>query len=512
MFKHSEYNINETKKFIELTKEALLNEEKDKEWNTLRPMYGLYTERDKGTYMLRPRFPGGEVSLDEFLDFVELCETFGDKRIHITTRQDIQIHGLKKELLPQLMTILLEKGYSSRATGGNAARAVIVPPMSGFEEEIFDVTPYSEMITNYILSNNDYIGLPRKYKIALSNKEENAINVKVSDLGFLAKIKNGVKGFKVYGAGGLGASSKESIVLCDFVPHDEILYHVEAMRNLFAEHGDRNNKARARIRYIAQKLGEKEFIELYTDYLKKIYKLENLKKAPKDKKYNYESGEKIKLINNLLESKIEGSYGYYLHPFSGDIPTELGRELIRTLKALNYPVELRLTYNQSLVIRGLKGESIKNLKILFDKFAKSPLEQSITCVGKSTCNLGILESPVLMKSILKHFKNKKRLARLLPTLRISGCPNSCGAQQLGNLGFWGKKKQGIEYYTIMAKGNFQGETHILNKNIGDIKASLIPNFLEDLAKEIKESGKTYKELVNEDVLEKLLENYSETAF
>ena len=135
------------------------------------------------------------------------------------------------------------------------------------------------------------------------------------------------------------------------------------------------------------------------------------------------------------------------------------------------------------------------------------MEQSITCVGKSTCNLGILESPVLMKSILKHFRNKKRLSKYLPTLRISGCPNSCGAQQLGTLGFWGKKKQGIEYYTIMAKGNFQGEIHVLNKNIGEIKASLIPEFLEALAIKIRDSGKTYKELVDEDVLERLLEKY-----
>lgn len=509
MFKHSEYNINETKKFIELTKEALTNEEKDKEWNSLRPMYGIYTERDKGTYMLRPRFPGGEISLDEFLYFVEICEKFGDKRVHITTRQDIQIHGIKRENLAELLTNLIEKGYSSRATGGNAARAVIVPPMSGFEEENLDVTPYSEMITSHILSDNTYMGLPRKYKMALSNKEENAINVKVSDLGFLARVKDGVKGFKVYGAGGLGASSKESIILCDFVPHDEILYHVEAMKNLFAEYGDRNNKARARIRYIAQRLGEEAFKDLYNEYLRKIYKVKVLKKSPISKVYNYEFGEKIKKSNNILLSNIEGSYGYYLHPFSGDIKTDLGRKLVKSLKELNYLVDLRLTYNQSLVIRGLKGESIKDLKPLFDNFAKSPLEQSITCVGKSTCNLGILESPLLMKSILKHFKNKKRLSKYLPTLRISGCPNSCGAQQLGALGFWGKKKQGIEYYTIMAKGNFQGEVHVLNKNIGEIKASLIPEFLEALAIEIKNSGKTYKKLVDEDVLERLLEKYTE---
>lgn len=511
MFKHSEYNLNATKEFITLTKEGLKDEEKNLLWNAQRPMFGLYTERDKGTYMLRPRFPGGELSVEEFSDFVELCDRYGDGRVHITTRQDIQIHGLKREVLHEVLEILLEKGYSSRATGGNAARAVIVPPMSGFEEEVFDVTPYSELITDHILSDGTFMGLPRKYKIALSNKEENAINVKVSDLGFLAKVKYGVKGFKVYGAGGLGANPIPAIVLCEFVPHDEILYHVEAMRNLFAAHGDRNNKARARIRYIAQRLGEQEFKKLYNEYLEKIYKVRKFKKEPLAKNYTYQSGEMISIKDNILKSSVKGSYGYYLHPFSGDIRTELGKELVDKLKGLNYKIDLRLTYTQGLVIRGLKGESIRELKSLLDKFSKTALEKSITCVGKSTCNLGILESPILLKDILKHFRNKKRLGKLLPTLRISGCPNSCGAQQLAALGFWGKKKNGEEYYTVVAKGDFSGETLELNKTIGDIKASLIPNFLEDIAKLLQESELSYENYLKENpqFLEGLLEKYKD---
>lgn len=509
MFKHSEFNLKATKDFITLTKEALVDEEKNTLWNAQRPMFGLYTERDKGTYMLRPRFPGGELSIEEFSDFVELCEEFGDKRVHITTRQDIQIHGLKREVLPEILEILLQKGYSSRATGGNATRAVIVPPMSGFEEEIFDVTPYSELITDHILSDGTFMGLPRKYKIALSNNEVNGINVKVSDLGFLAKIVNGVKGFKVYGAGGLGSNPIASIVLCDFVPHDEILYHIEAMKNLFAAHGDRTNKSRARIRYIAQKLGEDEFKKLYNEYLEKIYKVKRFKKEPIKKVYKYEVGETISIEENILKSNKNGSYGYYLHPFSGDITTELGRELVNTLKNLDYKIDLRLTYTQGLVIRGLKGESIHELNPLFSKFAKSDLEKSITCVGKSTCNLGILESPVLLKSILKYFENKKSLAQLLPTLRISGCPNSCGAQQLASLGFWGKKKNGEEYYTVVANGNFSGETLNLNTAIGEIKSSNIANFLEDIALLLQEKKVNYKAYLKEnpEFLERILEKY-----
>ena len=511
MFKHSEYNLKETEKFIKLTKEAFESDEKFQEWNGIRAMYGIYPERDKGTYMLRPRFPGGELSLSEFSDFVEICEKFGDRRVHITTRQDIQVHGLNPKNLVKLIVLLFEKGYSSRATGGNAARAVIVPPMSGFEDEVFDVTPYSELITNHILADNTFMGLPRKYKIALSNKEKNATHVKISDLGFLAVEANGKQGFKVYGAGGLGASSKESLVLCDFVPKDEILYHVEAVKNLFAAHGDRANKARARIRYIAQRFGDQEFKNLYNEYLEKIYKVRRFKVEVAEPVKTYDEGQEIKTIPNLLPSNIKGLYGYYLHPFAGDIPTELGRELVETLKALDYKIELRLTYSQGLVIRGLKGESIEGLKPLFDKFSQNDLEKSITCVGKSICNLGILESPLLFEAILEHFEDKKELEKFLPTLRISGCPNSCGGQQIGALGFWGKKKNGEEYYTLMAKGDFTGETLVLNQTIGEIKATQIPQFLEDLARTLNDNNKTFEEYLEENplFLEELMEKYKD---
>lgn len=508
MGNNSEYNKNETLKFIELTKEALTSEEKLGEWNSVRAMYGIYPERDRGTYMLRPRFPNGKISLDDFKFFLHIGDSFGDKRIHLTTRQDIQLHGLKKENLPEILELLLDKGFSSRATGGNASRAVVVPPMTGFEDEVLDVSPYAEIITNHLLSSDNYMGLPRKYKIALSNNEKNSLYVKISDLGFLATEKNGEKGFKVYGAGGLGALSKEAIVLADFVKKEEILYHVVAMRNLFWEHGDRNNKARARIRYIALKLGEEEFRKLYDSYLNNTYQTEELKfEIPEERGVILSEDNEIKLSNNTYKSNVKGRYGYYYHPFGGDINLIKGMELIKLLENLDYPTELRITSSQGIVIRNLKGSDIKTFKGLNANGDKN-LYKSVTCIGKTVCNLGILNSPLLLKDIFKYFKNKQRLASLLPTLRISGCPNSCGAHHIGDLGFWGKKKNGIPYYTIVAGGAFRGETVILNKNIGDIKATDIPKFLEDLAITLKNRKINYEELIKEkDSLENLLKNY-----
>ena len=510
MFKHSDYNLLETKKFIELTKSAMINKEDFEKWNNIKAMFGIYTERARGTYMLRPRFPAGILTIEELEYFVDICETYGEGRIHLTTRQNIQIHGLSSQNLIKVLELLLEKGYSSRSAGGHATRAIAIPSMSGFEEEIFDVTPYGDVITHYILDNQGYMGLPRKYKIALSNNEKNSLTVKVSDLGFLATEVNGIKGFKIYGAGGLGANPKESIILKEFLPKEDFLYVVEALKNLFTEHGDRENKARARIRFLLQKLGKEEFIKLFEAYLEEAYKNKNLKTFIEETKEFLEEDIDIEKFPNLYSGRVKGRYAYYLHPTNGNIFTKEAKELIEGLKKLPYNLELRVSNTQGLYIRNIKGSNIQEFKELVKNFSRNEFQNSIACAGSTVCNLGILDSPDMLRTILNHFKNKQELTDYLPKLRISGCPNSCSAHHIGELGFWGKKKNGEAVYTIMAKGDFTGETIILNKSIQEIKAIHIPNFLEDMAEILKEAQKSYGEYMKENpnFLEELLSKYN----
>lgn len=510
MFKHSEYNLLETKKFIELTKSAMLNTEDFEKWNSIKSMFGIYTERNRGTYMLRPRFPAGLLNIEELEYFVNICEIYGEGRVHLTTRQDIQIHGLSIQNLIIVLELLLEKGYSSRSAGGHATRAIMTPPMSGFEEEIFDVTPYGDAITSFILDNPDYMGLPRKYKIALSNNEKNSLTAKVSDLGLLAVEVNGIKGFKVYGAGGLGANPKESIVLKEFLPKEDFLYAVEALKNLFIEHGDRENKARARIRFILQKFGRDEFIRLFEEHLNEVYRTKSLKVFLEDKKEFLEEDIEVESIPNLFNGRIKGRYAYYLHPTNGDLSIKEAKILIEGLKKIPYNLELRISNTQGLFIRNLKGSSIEEFKNLVKDFSKNELENSIACAGSTVCNLGILDSPDMLRTILNHFKDKKELSDHLPKLRISGCPNSCSAHHIGELGFWGKKKNGEPTYTLMSRGDFKGESIVLNKSIGEVKAIFLPNFLEDIALTLKEVQKSYEEYIKEspNFLEELLSKYN----
>ena len=513
-------------KISELSKDGLKNKEKEKEWNEIRTSYGIYTEGKRGTYMIRPRFLEGKL---EFL--LKLALKYGDGRLHLTTRQDIQLHGVKRENIHKLLEKLSEKEYFTKATGGNSARAVIAPSSSGFEEEIFDVTPHNKIVTEHILSSDDYMGLPRKYKIAFSNKEENSIYVKISDLGFLAVEKNGKKGFTVYGGGGLGPVSKEAMILRDFIKENEILYHVRAMRNLFSEHGNRKVKAKARIRYIVINLGEEEFLNLYNKYLDEVHEnigdkykkitekklieeREKIKKENAGKRFSNNEGIfKKKTDYNLIKGKYEAEYGYYIRPEKGDINQEIGKEIISFLKKLNYEIEMRLTSNQEILVRKLIKEDALKLKKINRKFSKKEFFNSYSCIGKSVCNLGILDTPTIMDEILKYFKNKQRLADYLPKLNFSGCPNSCAAHQIGKLGFQGKlKKDGI-YFNIFARGEFRNRKIVkLNKNIGEIKSEQIPFFLEELATILKNGNISYEEYMKKNEFDDLIKKYGISFF
>ena len=499
-------NIDKVDEFIKLTEQALKNEEKYKIWNAGKSMYGIYGERDKGTYMVRPRFIESKITLDNLIFFLDLAEKYGDKRLHLTTRQDIQLHGNKKEDLVAILKELKANGFVTKATGGDAARAVIAPPTTGFEEEIINVAPYSKIVTEHILETGDFMFLPRKFKVAFSNKEENSLYVKIADVGFEAVEKDGIKGFRVFGGGSLGNSPKEAIILKDFIEHHQILYYVIAMRNLFNEHGDRKIRGKARLRFILIKLGDEEFLKLFNTYLDELYKKEGdkYKNIVLEKLKKYKNPYEVKAIKedkkeilikspNVIKGKIEGRYGYFIRLPKGDISIKEGNKLVEFLKSLDYKIEMRLTSHQELFVANLKKEDIYILDKLSNKYSKKRFFSSISCIGSTICNPGILDTPPILEMILKYFKNKQRLASYLPKIQLSGCPNSCAAHQIAELGVQGKRKKDGAYFNVFVGGEFKTKDVVtLNKSVGELKAETIPLFLEEMAKILKERKITYE--------------------
>ena len=525
---------------INLTKEALTDPEKEKEWNAVRTSFALYTEgRKKGTFMIRPRFFESKIEIEDFEYLLDTVQKYSDKRLHLTTRQDFQLHGIERENLPELLEVISKRGFFTKATCGDSTRAVITPETTGFEEEVFDVSPYAKIVTDYILDGRTFMHLPRKYKIAFSNKEENSLYVKINDIGFQAVIQDGKKGFRVYVGGGLGPISTNAIILREFIEEDEILYYIHAMRNVFNDHGNRKIRARARLRYVLLNLGEEKFLELCNEYISNFYAekgdslkiytrklldereiLDKEKKIERIKIFSSEENtdesvkndEFLKNEKNIVAGKYKGEYGYYLRPARGNIYKEDGEKLIKFIKGLNYKVELKLTSFQSILVKGLKKEDVLKLKeIMEEYYCGNEFFNSYSCIGSTTCNVGILDTPPILDYIFKYFENpeKRELTNYLPQIKIAGCPNSCATPQIARLGFSGRRKKDGEYFAIFARGEFTGKTVKLNEIIGEIKAVKIPYFLEDIANIIKVENIEFERLVNEDRFIELIEKYKE---
>ena len=525
---------------INLTKEALTDPEKEKEWNAVRTSFALYTEgRKKGTFMIRPRFFESKIEIEDFEYLLDTVQKYSDKRLHLTTRQDFQLHGIERENLPELLEVISKRGFFTKATCGDSTRAVITPETTGFEEEVFDVSPYAKIVTDYILDGHTFMHLPRKYKIAFSNKEENSLYVKINDIGFQAVIQDGKKGFRVYVGGGLGPISTNAIILREFIEEDEILYYIHAMRNVFNEHGNRKIRARARLRYVLLNLGEEKFLELCNEYISNFYAekgdslkiytrkllnereiLDKEKKIERIKIFSSEENtdesvkndEFLKNEKNIVAGKYKGEYGYYLRPARGNIYKEDGEKLINFVKGLNYKVELKLTSFQSILVKGLKKEDVLKLKeIMEEYYGGNEFFNSYSCIGSTTCNVGILDTPPILDYIFKYFENPEKieLTNYLPQIKIAGCPNSCATPQIARLGFSGRRKKDGEYFAIFARGEFTGKTVKLNEIIGEIKAAKIPYFLEDIANIIKVENIEFERLVNEDRFIELIEKYKE---
>ncbi|EEX73271.1 nitrite/sulfite reductase [Leptotrichia hofstadii] len=489
--------------------------------------------------MIRPRFFESKIDIEDFEYLLDVVQKYCDKRLHLTTRQDFQLHGIEKENLPDLLEAISKRGFFTKATCGDSTRAVITPETTGFEEEVFDVSSHAKIVTDYILNGREFMHLPRKYKIAFSNKEENSLYVKINDIGFQAVIQDEKKGFRVYVGGGIGPISTNAIILREFIEEDEFLYYIHAIRNVFNDHGNRKIRARARLRYIMLNLGEEKFLELCNEYISNFYVekgdslrvytkklLEEREILDKEKELekietfsegentdeNVKNDEFVKNNENIVAGKRKGEYGYYLRPARGNIYKEDGEKLIKFVKSLDYKVELKLTSFQSILVRGLKKEDLLKLKeIMEEYYGENEFFNSYSCIGSTTCNVGILDTPPILDYIFKYFENeeKRELTNYLPQIKIAGCPNSCATPQIAKLGFSGRRKKDGEYFAIFARGEFTGKTVKLNEIVGEIKASKIPYFLEDIANIIKEENIEFEEFVHEERFIELIEKYKE---
>ncbi|SHF14725.1 nitrite/sulfite reductase [Alkalibacter saccharofermentans] len=478
-------------------KEFLSGDITEKEFKPIRSCFGIYEQRQDGKYMVRAKIAAGVSSIKQLDSLIEIADRYAWNLLHFTTRQDIQFHGTSIEDTANILDELLGIGIITKGAGGNTVRNIAASPLSGVDPEgVFDVTEYALGINEHLIKDPSAFKLPRKYKISVSDSWKDSANAGIADLGFIAKEFDGKIGFSVYGGGGLGPNPSRSLILDEFIDDKMILYHVEAMKILFQREGDYENRNKARIRYILGRLGEDKFKELYKDILQEVIKNNDLDLTVE---YGIDTEKKRPVMKidkkeKLLPQIQSGKYSVYVHPTGGYISTDDLKSITGFLKSLPYETSIRLTSTQGFYIRDLSqsdGETL--LKVIEDIMPDYPLASSVSCTGAGTCRVGMLKSKELLGETVKRFNDEQLdTKRQLPRIFISGCRNSCGQHQKGEIGLCGKKKKvngrAMPFYAVFLDGLVEGNKTRLGAEVGDVPAKKIPEFLVALAKAIKETG------------------------
>ncbi|MGL5069587.1 MAG: nitrite/sulfite reductase [Sarcina sp.] len=464
------------------------------EFKRLSGGMGSYAHKGGNEFMIRLKTPSGVISPKDFNQLYEWAVKYGREWIHPTTREAVQFHGMTIDQVCDLMEEALDYGIYSRGSGGNYPRNVAISPLSGVSKtEVFDVTPYARKINEHIMSKVTEYKLPRKIKIAMSINEEGEPHCTATDLGFVAVKENGQNMFRVFIGGGLGKNPRLGVELGELVAPEDVLYHVEGLTRLFIAEGDYENHNKARIRYIVERMGNEEFIACYKKHLKETKELLNLD-IEIEKTSITKVGKTTDIVDKrLVEQKQDGLYSVYFHPYGGILKTELLGQLLDITNSME-DIRFRITMNEGLYIINLNGdEAAKVLEFTKGKGGELNVYQSTSCIGVPICQMGIGNSQGLLMSIIEHLQAKNIDKDLLPQLHISGCTNSCGVHEIGELGFTGKMKKVDDAVRKCFELHVGGKFAINDSALGDIYGTLledeIPNFIYEL----------YLELAKEDI-------------
>lgn len=448
-----EKDIIELANKIELFHNGKIDEEK---FRSLRLARGVYGQRQQGVQMIRIKLPYGKVTGKQLLRIADVSDEYSTGRLHITTRQDIQIHYVDLNRTPQLWAELERDEVTLREACGNTVRNVTASETAGIDvNEPFDVSPYADAVFKYFLRNPICQEMGRKFKVSFSASDADTGLGYMHDLGFIAKIQDGVRGFKVLIGGGLGSQPRHADVLYEFLETEKIIPVMEGVLRIFDRHGERKSRAKARLKFLLKDIGLEAFVKLVEDEQKALPNAIvpiDLSTYSASSPVNVEAPEvtieDIEAYNlwkstNVIKQKQDGYYAIGIKVLLGDFYTDKARLLAHLVN--DYAAgELRLSLRQNILIPFVKEELLPYFYVQLNKlgFTEVGYNKAVditACPGTDTCNLGIASSTgiaVELERVIKteypQYQNNQDLV-----IKISGCMNACGQHTMANIGFQG---------------------------------------------------------------------------
>lgn len=459
--------------------------------------------------MQRIKMPFGGMTPEQLEVLAGLADEYSDGILHVTTRQDFQLHFVHIEDTPDLMRRLAAVGITTREACGNSVRNITACPLAGVcRTETFDVTPYADAMTWFLLGHDDTQDFGRKFKTAFSGCAHEACGlVMMHDLGLLAQVREvdgqPRRGFTVYVGGGLGTVPYQAKVLKEFVVEEEILPLAQAVARVFARLGEKRNRNQARIKFLIAKLGIEEFRRLvdeerailpyderWTAYLKDLRKFDEtpLKPAVLLNGADKPAGFAEWAATNVYAQRQPGYYVVTVNLPLGDLTTEQAYQLA-DLARQYIGDTMRTTVEQNIVLRWVTEADLpavySALKAMgLGEPGASTIVDITSCPGTDTCKLGIASSRGLAGEL------RTRLAAHNATLpdavknlriKISGCFNSCGQHHVADIGFFGNSRRRnnrtVPHFQVVLGGKWRDNAGAYGLAVGAVPSKKVPDVL-----------------------------------
>ncbi len=480
-------DILELQSKIDLFNNGKIDEERFKLYRLTR---GVYGQRQLGVQMFRIKIPFGSLTAEQLVRIADVSDKYATGNLHLTTRQDIQLHFVKLADSPAVWTELAEKSITAREACGNTVRNITASAEAGVDpDEPFDVSPYAHAAAHYFMRNPICQEMGRKIKPAFSSSSKDTALTFMHDFGFIPLVEDGKKGFKVVVGGGLGAQAIFAKTAYEFLPEDQVIPFMEAALRIFDRFGEREKRHKARLKFLIKDLGIDHFLELVGQEREAI-KIKSFPIAPFSdlagpvphfipKVAAAKNVEKFELWKktNVFEQKQRGYYGVYIKVFLGDLSSEKARYLAKIVS--KYAADdIRLTINQNILLKFIHEDHLAELFTALDGFGfAEPGYDSIAditaCPGTDTCNLGVTNSTGLSGVLEQMLREEypELIEEKHVKIKISGCMNACGQHMVGNIGFHGssikKKDMVIPAMQIVIGGGVDplGKAYLADKVI-----------------------------------------------
>ncbi len=418
--------------------------------------------------MQRIKIPGGGVDAGQLETLAELAEEYSDGIVHVTTRQDFQLHYVHIEDTPALMRRLAAANITTREACGNSVRNVTACPYAGVcPDEVFDVTPYSRALSRFLLGHPDCQNFGRKFKPAFSGCSQHACALtNLHDMGMIAtsRSENGKaqRGFEVYVGGGLGAVPYQAKLFDPFVPPQELLPLAQSIARVFARHGEKKNRNRARIKFLIQDLGIERFRELvreermtlppdprWTEFVEGAEEFREEALHPPGELAAPVAGPFERWLKTNVRPQKQPGYAVVTVALPlGDITANQLRSLADIVRRFTRGT-LRTTVEQNFILRWISRSDLAEIYRELDAVSLAQpgagtIVDITACPGTDTCKLGISSSRGLAAELRKQLHEKSfQMDEAVNNLhiKISGCFNSCGQHHVADLGFYGVSRK-----------------------------------------------------------------------